>query len=1092
MLISLKSFWGNKQQLFFNFVFFNKSTSLWSVFKYYSLLSIIFLNSIIIQPQQVTFTNVAADLGIDHTSNVIFFAGGLSFCDFNQDGLEDLTLSKYFSQIQLLEFDGTTYTDVSIQYGIANTLRSETPIWADYDNDGDKDFFISNRGATSRLFRNEGNLTFIDVTAAVGLSLAANETMPVAWADYDNDGYLDLYVGNRDLVVGNYLYHNNADGTFTNVTTIAGVSDIGHLALAVSFLDYDNDGWQDIYVANDLNKRNTLFHNNMDGTFTDVSDVSGAGLIIDGMGIAIGDYDNNGYLDMYVSNMPDGNKLLKNNGDGTFTEVSDQLGVAFNKLCWGVTFFDYDNDTDLDLHVCASDGPGARGDLDNRNILYKNLGNGTFAVASGTGLDIDSSFSYGSAVADYNNDGFLDLAILNAYGTKTQLWKNNGGSNNWFKVNLEGTISNRDGVGSIIEVTLGSQKFIRSTHCGISYQSQNSFTETIGIGQAAVIDTVKIKWPSGIVDIYTNIAAGSTINSLEGETLAQQSAVTFSDVTNQVKINHSYNISFFAGGISFADANGDGLDDITLSSALGENIQHLRNKTTKFKNITPTMGINETGQSMSVIWADYDNDRDKDLFVTNLGGVNRLYKNNRGVFTDVTSIAGLSLSPDQSTGSAFADYDNDGWLDLYVGQREDLKGNILYHNNGDGTFTDVTVQAKVENIGKLCLTISWLDYNNDGYQDIYCANDLMKGNTLFKNNGNGTFTNVSELSGAGLQMACMGIAIGDYNEDGWQDIYLSNSPDGNRMLKNNGNGTFSEIAGTLGLNIGKICWGSNFIDYDNDGDLDLFVSVSDGPTGQGDPSRQNVLFWNKGNGTFAQAVGTGLDIDASYSYGNAIGDYNNDGYQDIAILNANGTKTQLWKNNGGTNNWIKIKLKGTLSNRDGIGSRIEIYAGGKASHRVVTNETSYQSQNSLTQTAGLGTSAVVDSIIVSWPGGQKSKVTSAGINQTITITEGVLNIQPAIEMKKDLDLPVEYLLSQNYPNPFNPTTVIEYQLPEVTEVSIEIYNIVGQRVKELLLGQKEAGYHKVEFNGAGLPSGIYLYKITAGNFSESKKMILLK
>ncbi|MBK7379676.1 MAG: VCBS repeat-containing protein [Ignavibacteriales bacterium] len=518
----------------------------------------------------------------------------------------------------------------------------------------------------------------------------------------------------------------------------------------------------------------------------------------------------------------------------------------------------------------------------------------------------------------------------------------------------------------------------------------------------------------------------------------------------------------------------------------------MRNKTTKFKNITPTMGINETGQSMSVIWADYDNDRDKDLFVTNLGGVNRLYKNNRGAFTDVTAIAGLSLSPDQSTGSAFADYDNDGWLDLYVGQREDLKGNILYHNNGDGTFTEVTVQAKVENIGKLCLTISWLDYNNDGYQDIYCANDLMKGNTLFKNNGNGIFTDVSELSGAGLQMACMGIALGDYNEDGWQDIYLSNGPDGNRMLKNNGNGTFSELAGTLGLNIGKVCWGSNFIDYDNDGDLDLFVSVSDGPTGQGDPSRQNVLFWNKGNGTFAQAVGTGLDVDASYSYGNAIGDYNNDGYQDIAILNANGTKTQLWKNNGGINNWIKIKLKATVSNRDGIGSRIETYTGGKVSHRVVTNEISYQSQNSLTQTIGLGTSAVVDSIIVNWLSGQRSKITSPVVNQTLTITEGVLNVQPTTEMKKELDIPGEYLIRQNYPNPFNPTTVIEYQLPEGTEVRIEIYNIVGQRVKELLLGQKEAGYHKVEFNGAGLPSGIYLYKMTAGNYSESKKMILLK
>ncbi|MBK6913367.1 MAG: T9SS type A sorting domain-containing protein [Ignavibacteriales bacterium] len=146
----------------------------------------------------------------------------------------------------------------------------------------------------------------------------------------------------------------------------------------------------------------------------------------------------------------------------------------------------------------------------------------------------------------------------------------------------------------------------------------------------------------------------------------------------------------------------------------------------------------------------------------------------------------------------------------------------------------------------------------------------------------------------------------------------------------------------------------------------------------------------------------------------------------------------------------------------------------------------------MTQTIGLGTSAVVDSIIVNWPSGQRSKITSPAVNQTLTITEGVLNVQPTTERKKELDIPGEYLIRQNYPNPFNPTTVIEYQLPEGTEVRIEIYNIVGQRVKELLLGQKEAGYHKVEFNGAGLPSGIYLYKMTAGNFSESKKMILLK
>lgn len=1063
------------------------------------LISFLFINSSKNLIAQVTFTDVAESLGIDHTYYWPFFNAGLSFCDFDKDGLEDLTLPTVTGEkIHIYKFNGENFTNIVDQTDISDTQRVDCVLWADYDNDGDRDFLITNRNSFDHLYRND-NGEYVDVTSAVGLPLASTFSTAACWADYDKDGWLDLYIGTRDWNLGSHLYHNNGDGTFTDVTDFAGVSNFGKLPLAISFLDYDNDGWLDIYNANDLHQGNTLFKNNGDGTFTDVSVVSGANVYVSGMGIAIGDYDNNGFLDMYITNVDEGNAFLHNNGDGTFTEIAGYLHIDVGKFGWGTSFFDYDNDGDLDLLVNNSGGLQGRDDPARNNTFFRNNGDGQFTELFDTGLEADTFYSYGSATADFNNDGYLDVAILNAYGHKSQLFQNSGGTNNWIKIGLEGTVSNREGIGSVIEIWRSGTKFIRTTHCGVSYQSQNSFVETIGVGQSTVIDSIIIKWPNGIVDVYRDVLVNQKLNALEGETLLQPNPVTFSDVSSQMKVNHSYNIDFFAGGVSFADANGDGLDDITFSSAMGENIQHLRNKTTTFKNIVNKMGISELGISKAVIWADYDNDRDKDLFVVNLGSVSRLYRNDRGIFTDVTNISGLSMSLDQSTGASFADYDNDGFLDLYVGNRDEFQGNRLYHNNGDGTFTEVTETAKVTNTGKLALTVSWLDFNNDGFQDIYCANDLMKGNTLFKNNGDGTFIDISASSGVDLQMACMGIAVGDYNDDGWVDMYLTNGPDGNRLLKNNGNNTFSEVAGLLGINIGKICWGSNFIDYDNDGDLDLFVCVSNGISGN--PTREDILFWNKGNGTFAQALTTGIESDTSFSYGNAIGDYNNDGYSDIVILNANGTQSKLLKNNGWTNNWIKINLKGVVSNRDGIGSKIAIYAEGKVLYRWITNEVSYQSQNSLTQIAGLGTATLIDSIIVNWPSGQKSKVTSAVVNQTLTITEAALDLQSGLtteQMKKEFEIPEEYSLNQNYPNPFNPTTTISYQLKDKSEVKIEIFDILGRKIRQIESGLKSAGFYELLFNAESLPSGVYVYRVFAKSleseqtFTESKKMILMR
>lgn len=1047
-----------------------------------------------------TFTDVAISMGIDHSWNGSFFAGGVSFADINMDGKDDITLSTQTTENMMIFRNRTSdFRDRVTPMGISELFRSKTVLWADYDNDGERDLLVVNANEVVRLYHNSGNGTHTDVTATCGMSTAIGEYTGGAWADYDNDGWLDLYVGAHDFSLGNILYHNNGDGTFTDVTATAGVANFGKMNLTVSWFDFNNDGLQDIYSANDLNIGNTLFKNNGDGTFSDVSVSSGANLAMACMGIAIGDYDNNGYLDLYLSNSPDGNRFLKNNGDETFTEVATTLGMTIGRICWGSTFFDFDNDGDLDLFVSVSDGPTGPGDPARTNVFYTNNGDGTFTENSGSGLMTDNDYSYGNAVGDFNSDGWQDLIVLNANGTKTKLYQNSGGTNNWIKILLTGTSSNFDGFGSVIEVYQGGSKFIRSTHSAVSFESQNSRTNTIGVGTATVIDSIRVLWPSGIVDVLRDVPVGQLIDVVEGTWASP--IQHFRNVAMDLGIDHTYNVDFMGAGVSFVDFNKDGLDDITLGTEGGNNIEIFRNKTPRdFKNVVTRLGLSETSSSRTIIWVDYDNDGDKDLFIANADNVSHLYRRDTpSSFTDVTATSGLSTANVSTMSAAWADYDNDGWLDVYIGNRVNNLGNYLYHNNGDGTFTDVTTTAGVSNFDVLNLTVTWLDFNNDGYQDIYLANDFEQGNTLFKNNGDGTFADVSVSSGADLHFAAMGLAVGDYNNDGFVDIYVSNSPVGNGLLKNNGDGTFTDVAASLGLLINKICWGANFVDYDNDGDLDLFVSVSHG-NGMSDPESQNVLFANNGDGTFSTPVYTWINLDKSQSYGNAIGDFNNDGFSDIAVVNGFGTKTTLWKNSGNSiNHWIKLNLHGVSSNKDAIGSVIEVTVGGNTVKRFVHSQISFQSQNSLTQIIGVGSASIIDEIKVTWSSGTVSTLTNVAVDQTLTITEGALT-QP--QLSKEILLPQQFGLDQNFPNPFNPSTVIKYQLPEDAFVKIEIFSVTGEKIADLVNSEQNAGYYTVNFDanniGRGLSSGIYLYRITVDerstgiHYNDLKKMILMK
>lgn len=467
------------------------------------------------------FTEVTAQLGISHNypGNA---GGGVSFCDFTGDGYDDLTLATG---------DGETIQFYKNNNGSFELLPPLVPhqqeakhvLWVDYDNDGDKDFYVATHIGANRLYRNTGNLIFEDVTVQANLPVEDHRTFGACWGDFDRDGWLDLFFTERKWPAGqnnneNRLFRNNADGTFTEITAQSGAADYGKKPFCASFLDYNNDKWPDIYIANDKLTINALLRNNGNGTFTDVSKETSSDLVMNAMGIAVGDYDNDGWQDMYIADIDDGNELLHNLGQTNgeqivFEEIADAAGVGYYGIAWGVNFFDADNDADLDLYVCGM----LSGANVISNVYYSNNADGTFSQPY-AGFEGDTTSSFNQAIGDFNNDGFPDIMVINTEPFASQLWQNSGTNNNWVKFDLQGVLSNRDAVGTKIEVYANGHYQMRYTHCGIAFMGQNSGTETIGLGTATQADTVIVTWPTGHVDRLYNVAAGNRLLIIEGMT----------------------------------------------------------------------------------------------------------------------------------------------------------------------------------------------------------------------------------------------------------------------------------------------------------------------------------------------------------------------------------------------------------------------------------------------------------------------------------------------------------------------------------------------------------------------------------------------
>ncbi len=446
--------------------------------------------------QSISFEEIADTLGLNETLGFTNFGSGVSFVDFDEDGFDDLTVGTDVGQEILFYKNLAGQHFARIDLGIADVSFQKVVLWADIDNDNDYDFFLGSYSGQDRLYVNNGDNQFTDIAIAAGLERGPNETSTASFADVNNDGFLDLYVGtycSSDCT--NDLYINNGDNTFNRQTMTYGVAGEVGPNLATAFFDVDNDLDVDLYTSIDKIWQNKLFRN--DGqSFNDISRTSNTDIVICAMNAGIGDFDNDQYLDIYVTNTPSGNVFLQNNGDETFTDITTITKTSFNSVCWGGNFMDINNDGFQDLYVCS--------DIrEDPNKLYVNENGITYNEMT---LPGDTTSSYANSFADFNNDGLLDIITVAGKDDPLLFYKNTSvQAGNYVKLNLTGTVSNKDAVGVWVKAYCDANVYSRFTHAGQAYLSQESKTVHIGLGQTETIDSLYVLWPSGITDQYYNL-----------------------------------------------------------------------------------------------------------------------------------------------------------------------------------------------------------------------------------------------------------------------------------------------------------------------------------------------------------------------------------------------------------------------------------------------------------------------------------------------------------------------------------------------------------------------------------------------------------
>ena len=1017
---------------------------------------------------QILFTDVSTDVGIveEYRSNHQHGLGA-AWIDFNNDGWPDIFASNGFNKTPHLYQNVDSCPTTTRCFALMDDLLPELPnveimgaVFADYDNDGDDDLYLftdnealdladpafsPSDGPANILLRNRwvetggvlapGEKLFEDATVEAGLEdlaevpfggYPAYRSTSGGWLDYDRDGFVDLYVAHWDVHRGGQLsnrdrlYHNNGDGTFTDVTASSGVNDgsdpmLDRPALAFLAAHLDGDNWPDMYVVNVHDDtplhEDLMYLNNADGTFTESTGLS-IGFGDDtqsGMGIDVADIDHDGNWDIYISDLlfnsqdaSDGNSLNLGNGDGTF---SDNVAVAHGVQghnSWGVNFFDADQDGWEDLFVS---GTGLAG----QNFFYQNDQDGTFTdISAASGTMGSSTPNYrGAAVADYDHDGDLDLLQQETGGFLTLYQNDSANAGHWLQLDLEGTISNRSAIGAVVKILLesGGDTIKSQIVGGVSAHSQDSSIMHFGVGDRTVVKRVTVRWPQGGETSLFNVPTDQLLELSEEDA----TIVGFTDVTAEAGLtcDHGYIAGEpttpplrISGGVAVGDYDNDGWPDLyTVSGDIGPNILFHNNQDGTFTIATPAELELTDHIDAAPAFGDIDGDGFLDLFVGAADGdTPKVFRSlGDGNFEDITAITGIS-STRNTFSTTFGDYNGDGLIDI-VSAHWDVGGTPcpapactghLWKSNGDLTFTDDDVAAGITGYESDDRTFApnLTDINGDGALDLLMVGDFGT-SMVFLNDGDGTFTNTTD--GAVItDMNGMGTAVADYDNDGDFDWFVSSiyDPDvgrtGNRLYRNLGDGSFEDATDEAGVREGFWGWGACLSDFNNDGHLDLFHTNGFATPWHDDPSR---LFMANGDGTFGEeSLAFGID-DTDEGRGVSCFDYDRDGDLDIFVAN-NSAPCSLYRNDlVGANNFLNLTLRSRTDNVFGVGSVIRVTVGGETQSQEFRAGTNFSSQQPLEAHFGLGNVAIASKIVVEWPDGVVNTVPAVGANQFLEIKQ---------------------------------------------------------------------------------------------------------
>jgi len=815
---------------------------------------------------------LAKDHRLSRLNSSGFVCGGVCIGDFNGDGRPDLFLVNGPDKNSLfLQKDDFRFEDVTQQAGIdGGEAWGAGAAAVDFDGDGDLDLYVCNYDSPNQLFVNDGTgKQFTDEAQARGLAMIDASLTP-SFVDHDRDGDLDLFVvtyryyrpggrpaktpivmrngrpkilpgfekyyalrrvGPSDWTVDtcgrpDRLFRNDGTGHFTDVSKSAGITEKGH-GLSATWWDHDGDGWLDLYVANDFTDPEHLYHNNGDGTFTDVLEQAMPYTSWSSMGADCADLNNDGLLDLFVADMAATshykskvtmgdmgdrrwflenawprqimrNNLFLNTGTPRFMETAFLCGLAGTDWTWAIKLADLDNDsrvdvfitngasrmiTDADITITPQMLVGKtewelwkeQPTMKEVNLAYRNKGDLQFEQTSKPwGLDHEG-MSYSAAYGDLDGDGDLDLVVANI-DEPTSIYRNLGHEGHRVVVRLAGAGSNRNGLGAVIEIESQAGKQIRQANPMTGFLSCNDDAVHFGLGEADMIDTLRVRWPSGQVQTFNDLGADRlyTITEPTGDQApapAKPSApeTLFSEVAESVGLAFEHTekpyddyarqpllpgkLSQLGGSLAWGDADGDGDHDLFVGGAAGQAgvvfLHQAEGTFTPSAAAQPALEADQAAEDMAALWLDADADGDFDLLVTS-GGVecepgaavlaDRLYLNDgTGKFTRADA-AILPPASESSITAVAGDFDADGDLDIFIGARsipgqypETPRSRLL--RNDDGRFVDVTrdVAPGLERVG-LVTSALWSDTNGNGKQDLLVT--LEWGPVaLFVNNG---------------------------------------------------------------------------------------------------------------------------------------------------------------------------------------------------------------------------------------------------------------------------------------------------------------------------------------------------------------------